>query len=276
MKKKLRFAIPMMLMMFMFLFAGCSNNWQSIPAGYVGKVLTPNGWQKDIREAGSIDLGSPSFGDPSNILVLLEATSTTAKESFMAAGDNGEDHRIIIGKTPITVDVYVRMMVPEDPAARNNVFAQITPAVVKGNEYVNAIDVQMIYDRFARMDVRSGIRAILSRKKSFEEINMNIDGINKELGAMVIEQFKKSGVPLTLQNVQLSNVKPDATIWQAENANAAAIAQVEQIEKVGKALRDNPGFLAFKKYETYEKISSKIGTFTIIEGAPGGVVVGGK
>jgi hypothetical protein len=62
-------------------------------------------------------------------------------------------------------------------------------------------------------------------------------------------------------------------VWDAENQKAAALAQVEAITKVGAALRANPEYGLFKKYDTYEKISSKVGTFTIIDGNPNGVVI---
>lgn len=248
---------------------GCEY-WVEIPAGHIGKVLTPKGWDKRIYEAGSFDIKEPVGNEPASRMVLLEVTSATVKEAF-AAGK--EDHRIIIGKVPIAVDVYIRAIVPEDEQIRNDIYVQVTPAET-GKKRVQTITVQKIYNQFAAMDVRSGIRAIFNKYKSFEDINLNLEEANQKLGVMVVENFKKSGVPLVVQNVQISNVKPDQTVWEAENRNAAALAQVNVIKQIGAEIKKNPGYLQFKKWETLEKMNKDGVSITIIDGQPGGIVVG--
>ena len=256
------------------MFMGCSNDFREIPAGHVGKMLTPTGWQEEIREAGQVDIGKTNANGSYNSLVLLEATSTVVKESFGKAGQgDAEDHRIIISKTPVTVDVYVRMMVPSDPKTRNAIFAQVTPTVIQ--EKTSMIKVENIYKQFAQMDVRSGVRAILQKETDVYYISSHLDVLNDRLGAMVVKLFEKNGVPLLVQNATISNIKMDASIWEAENQKTAALAQVEAITKIGAAIRDNPQYMLFKKYDTYKDLanSGKVGTFTIIEGNPGGVVI---
>ena len=255
-------------------FIGCSNEIREIPAGYVGKKLMPTGWEKGIREAGQVDIGVTNGDGTYTSLVLLEATSISTKESFNQAKNEGEDHRVLIGKTPVSVDVYVRMRVPVDPQKRDAIFAQITP--VSAGERVSRITVTKLYEQFAQMDIRSGIRSILQKQTEVSYIITHMDEFNDKLGAMAITMFERSGVPLEVQNVTLSNVKMDQTVWEAENQKAAALAQVEAISKIGAALRANPEYGLFKKYDTYEKIKDKIGSFTIIDGSPSGIVVNTK
>lgn len=256
-----------------FLMIGCSNEIREIPAGFVGKKLTPSGWDKGILPAGQVDIGIRNGDGTYTTLVLLEATSISIKESFgQSGGDNGaEDHRILIGKTPVTVDVYVRMMVPEELEKRNAIFAQTTPT--KAGDRVSTITVSRIYAQFAQMDIRSGIREVLQKETDVNNVTTRLDKFNDQLGNMAIKMFERSGVPLIVQNVTLSNVKMDQTVWDAENQKAAALAQVEAINKIGAALRANPEYGLFKKYDTYEKIKDKIGNFTIIDGAPNGIVI---
>lgn len=197
------------------------------------------------------------------------------KESFGQATNGGEDHRILIGKTPVSVDVYVRVMVPKEADKRNAIFAQTTPTKI--DDRVSVITVANMYEKFAQMDIRSGIREVLQKQTDVAYVSTHLDEFNDKLGAMGIKMFERSGVPLDVQNVTLSNVKMDATVWEAENQKAAAIAQVDAINKVGAALRANPEYQAFatmnKKYDTYKELASKIGTFTIIDGNPAGVVM---
>jgi len=256
----------------LFLLASCLNEIREIPAGYIGKKLNPSGWDKGILEAGQVDIGVENNDGTYTTLVILEATTIATKESFgKAKNDQGEDHRILIGKTPVSVDVYVRMMVPKDISIRNSIFSQITP--IKNGDRCSKITVIDVYKQFAQMDIRSGIREVLQKQTDVAYIASHLDEFNDKLGLMAIKMFERSGVPLVIQNVTLSNVKMDETVWDAENQKSAALAQVEVINKIGAALRANPEYGMFKKYETYEKISSKIGTFTIIEGNPNGIVI---
>jgi hypothetical protein len=267
MKTKIVLIISVMMM-----FIGCSNAIREIPAGFVGKKLTPSGWDKSILEAGQVDIGMVNGDGTYTTLVLLEATSISIKESFgQSSANDQEDHRILIGKTPVTVDVYVRMMVPREPEKRNAVFAQITPQNV--GDRISKITVENIYNQFAKMDVRSGIRAVLQKQDSVTYIIKNLDKFSEDLGAMTIKMFERSGVPLLVQNVTLSNIKMDQSVWEAENQKAAALAQVDAIKQIGAALRANPEYGLFKKYDTYEKIKDKIGSFTIIDGNPNGIVI---
>ena len=253
---------------------GCgANDFREIPAGYVGKVLTPTGWQSEIREAGQVDIQRKNTDGSYNTLVLLEATSTAVKESFATSNADKEDHRILIAKTPVSVDVYIRLVVPAEDQLRNAIFKQITP--VSSGDRISAITVSKIYDQFAKMDVRSGTRAVLQKYTDVYWITTNLDSVNLKLGAMVVETFKKNGVPLLVQNVTISNIKMDESIWAAENQKAAALSQVEAINKIGSALRANPEYVIFKKYDTYKELanSGKVGNFTIIEGNPNGIVL---
>src|ERR1035437_6541689 len=54
-----KYGMSLFALLFAILFTGC-NNYVNIPAGFIGKILTPTGWTKGIIEAGQVDLGTPS------------------------------------------------------------------------------------------------------------------------------------------------------------------------------------------------------------------------
>jgi hypothetical protein len=257
-----------------FVFLGCEE-YRQIPAGYVGKILTPTGWEKGVREAGMVDIGTGNPNGTKNVLVILEATSVAIKEHFGKDGGNGEDDRVIINKTPCTVDFYVRCAVAADLDTRNAVFAQMTPKSTSMDR-VSVITIDAIYTQFAKMDIRSGVRSVLSKYPDYNSVVVDMDGASTKGSAMAIESFKASGVPLLMQNAKFSNIKQDETVWAAENAKQASLAQVATIDSLGKALRRNPEYMLFKKYDTYKDIAAKNTgvSFTIIDGQPGGVVIG--
>lgn len=254
---------------------GCGQEYKEIPAGHVGRVLTATGWQEQVREAGMVDLRDTDMQGRYSVLVLLEATSTTVKEQFLAKGTDSEDHRVLTKNgTPLTVDLYTRALLPENESVRNAIFVQVTPEDT-GDSRIKRITIERIYDRFARMDVRGKVRGIFAQYEDYEAVYANYDEINAKIATAVLETFKQNGVPLKLQNAQLSNVKPDETIWAAQNIKVAADAQVVAIDKVGAAYRRNPEYGIAKKWESLIQIVEKGGqngtnTVIITDGRSGG------
>lgn len=249
---------------------GCGSYYREIPAGYVGKMLTPTGWDQKTLEAGQVDLGKTDNAGRYTVLVLVEATSTTVKEQFLGSEVNPdkEDHRILTKDgAPLTVDLYVRVMLPDSEKDRNALFVQITPKKFEADPRVKVITLGDVYERFARMDIRGKVRGIFAGYAHYRDVYVNYDEINKKISAMVLETFKENGVPLRLQNAQLSNVKPDQRLWDAENKKAAAAAEASAINTIGEAMRKNPDYGQFLKWQSLQKIAetgSTKGTNTII------------
>lgn len=244
--------------------SGCgmqSNSFYDIPAGHVGKVLTPNGWQKGVIEAGQVNLGGEDADNRRNTLVFLEATGDQVKEQF--GQDKDVDNRIITsgsegkGQIPLVVDIYLRLRVPEDERLRNRVFAEITPKGVEGMERTSKISVQAIYDRYAMQEARSLIRQIIGSYADDLDISANRSEIEKKLTTALLERLQQLKVPLELQSVSLSNVAADGQIQLGRNQSSSATAQVDAIERVGQALASNPGYLKFREIEMVEKAASE-------------------
>lgn len=271
MKKFPSFLIAVMLLVG---FGGCTEI-RNIPSGFAGKILTPSGWQDRILTSGQIDIGDEQWGGRYNTLVLLEVTSTTVKEQFLqkTGTEDGEDHRVTTKDgTVLTADVYIRAIVPDDKTVRDDVYLQITPSNSKDDGRVKWISVETIYDRFARMDVRAKAREIFTQYEDYPDVIAHLDEINEKVNAVVLETFRQNGVPLTLQNAAVSNVKPDEKLWAAQNIKASADAQVEAINKIGAAMRQNPEYGAFLGWESLKEIAkngSEKGVNTIII-TPGG------
>ncbi|KKR01038.1 MAG: hypothetical protein UT26_C0036G0017 [Microgenomates group bacterium GW2011_GWC1_39_12] len=245
--------------------SGCTTNVVNIPAGFVGKMLTPTGWQDKWLEAGQVDLGVKNSNGTYNTLVLLEVTSTTVKESFLQEGSGGEDHRVLTQDgVPVSVDVYVRLMVPEDDETRTAILAQVTPVHIEGDpNEVKRIMVQDIYVKFAQPEVRGKIREKFASYENYGAVYLEFSSIPEQLGVSMTTIFEKNNVPLSLMSVSLSNVKPDEAIWTAMNQVVAAEAEAKAIATIGQALRDNPEYAAYLQWVYLEKIA-QTGTNTVI------------
>jgi regulator of protease activity HflC (stomatin/prohibitin superfamily) len=236
-------------------------------------VLTPSGWEESARNAGQVDLRAVSRNGSYSVLVLIEATSTTVKEQFLEANadaskQDGTDHRVTTKDgVPLSVDVYIRAMLPDDESVRDRIFTLVTPVADSQDERVRRITIQNVYERFAQMKIRNNIRLIFAGYPSYKEVAANYGTINDQISTMVVRTFAQDHVPLKLQDVQLSNVKQDSFVFKAQNDLAAAEAQANAIAKIGEAIRRNPEYRDYMKWQSLKEIAAtgtQKGTNTLI------------
>ena len=248
-----------------------NNEVRNIPAGYIGRVLTPTGWEDKIYEAGQVDLGNVGAQGQGSVLILLEASSIAVKEQFLPAESSTDkvDHRVMTKKKiPLEVDCYVRLAVPDKKEDRNNIFALVTAKAVAGDPRVRTISLEDVYTQFAKMDVRGKMREIFAEYEDDTAILNAMKELNQKMSAEAISVFSANGVPLRMQNCQLSNMKVDDVIWQAEVKRAAATIEADRIRTIGKAISENPGYIQYTKWDVIK--TSGIKEMTVIDnpGAP--------
>lgn len=272
MKKWYSVLLVVVMMCAMLMLVGCEN-YVNIPAGYSGRILTQTGWQEDWLGAGQVNIGQQQQNGATNQLVLLEVTSETIMESFdqaktAAEGGDGEDHRVLTQDgVPVSVDVYVRLMVPNDKGIMTQILAQVTPNTFKGDPAnVARIQVNDIYVKFAQPEVRGAIRALFAQYPNYEAVYADFANIPTKLGSTLTDMFKKSNIPLSMMDVSLSNVKPDEALWAAKNNQASADAQVQAIQKIGDAMKNNPGYVEYLKWQQLLEIAKTCPNVTIIVG----------
>jgi regulator of protease activity HflC (stomatin/prohibitin superfamily) len=247
----------------------------------MGKVLAPTGWEQTTRTAGQVDLRAPDSAGNFSVLVLLEATSTTVKEQFLeanaAAGkQDNTDHRVTTQDgAPLSVDVYIRAMLPDDESTRDRIFTLVTPVADTQDDRVRRITIQNIYERFAQMKIRNNIRMIFAAYPTYKDVAASYGGLNDKISSMVIKTFAEDHVPLKLQDVQLSNVKQDPAVFKAQNDLAAAEAQADAIAKIGEAIRKNPEYREYMKWQSLKEIAATgtqkgTNTLIVVDGAASG------
>jgi regulator of protease activity HflC (stomatin/prohibitin superfamily) len=263
------------------LLGGCADEIRDIPPGYIGKILTPTGWeQAEPRAAGQVNIGTRSQNGTGNQLVLCESTSTTIKEPFGPANPQDPDpnyrvdHRVLTQNgVPVSVDIYVQVGVINDKKWIDSIFAQITPTPDQTQGRLSWISLQTVYDRLARPIIRGKTRQIFAGYDNYESVMAHYEQINARIGGMVASTFKDSKVPLMLVAVQLSNIKADDAIWAALNRKAAAQAEADAANIIGKAMRDNPGYLQKYKWDKLVEIKGAGTTVIVNDGGATGTSV---
>ena len=197
------------------------------------------------------------------------------KEQFLDASSSadGEDHRVLTkNMTPLSVDFYIRAMLPENETERNRVFALVTPTPVGTDNRVRTIKLEDVYDKFARQDVRGKARSILANYEDYKAVYADYQKVSDTISSMVIRTFEENNIPLQVLASQLSNVKPDRQIWEALNSEVAATAEVSRINSIGEALRKNPEYVEYQKWQNIKEIgesAAKNGNPTVVIGDVG-------
>jgi regulator of protease activity HflC (stomatin/prohibitin superfamily) len=228
----------------------------SVPPGYTGKVLTPSGWDTRILEAGQVDLGALGNGGIGNSLVVMEGVTTTVREKFEEAATNddpGDDRVLTKDGVPLTLTVYIRLTAPTDEQRQNVIFEQMTSGTSENR--VSSIMLQDVYNRFAKMDVRNRVRAIIASYSDYKTLYADFDGANQRINEAVGAVFERNDVPLVFQNAGISNAKPDQKVWDAENEKVAAQARADAMRIISEAASTDPNNLITLKWQYLQKIA---------------------
>lgn len=232
----------------------------TIPSGYIGRILTPTGWDARIMPPGQVNIGAGSYSGRQSKLILIEATTITVLETFRDAtvSDDKHDHRIITGDgVPVAVDMYVRLGLPPDQKTRDRIFMEVTPEPWPGNTNISVITLKNIYSRYVEMDTRNRVRDTVSSYEKFQDLlGAGYTTANKRITAATIAAFKESNVPLILEDAQLSQVLPDPQVWDSEVKKKAADAFKDQIGIIGAAIKDNPYYLDYLKWQALQAIAA--------------------
>ena len=259
------------VILFLALVAFVMTSCQTIipvPPGYQAKLLTPTGFEDDVKGPGQVDIDKQTAQGVGNQLVLLESTAMTVKEPFTqkvnSETSEKEDHRLRTSDgTPLNGDIYVQIGVPTDKSTLDDVFTSITPRQTD-NDRVYEVSIVKIYEQYAQMTVRGKVREIFAGYKSAEDVMSNIEKINGQITLASHEIFKNSGAPVLLMSVSISNIKEDDEILASKNALIAAENEAQSIALIGRAMRDNPKYLEKYKWDVIKDFSATSGNTLIL------------
>jgi hypothetical protein len=232
--------------------AACDQSYQNISPNYIGMKLTPTGYEDTIYSPGQVDIGTTSQAGQGNQLVLIQRSGVEIKEQFLGKEGNkdGADHRCLTqDQNPMTLDVRLVLALPDysTPQGKKDLktlFMLGNPTPMQGNSRILVLSAESVYEQQAQLQVRGHIRKICSQYADFaaafkafgnEKDNLT-DHIAGSVGRVLVEQ----GVPLRLVGVQVSNMKPDDSVVEAQVAQKAAEARTAAIKTLTDFLDQDP------------------------------------
>lgn len=216
--------------------AGCGQvvpEYYTIRPGFACKVLTANGYEREWRQTGMINLVGEGIGGIKNQAVCLEITTYQVEEQFVQDDPRDhQDHRVLTRSGQrVAYDFYVRLIVPNDHAIWDSVLAQITAERSSSpgeQERVSYVTVADIFARFGNQEARSFGREVATTYDSDLDMNNNRPAIENSLSRSLTQRLGELHAPLQIQGVSVSNIVADPVVQNARNSalTAASVREV--------------------------------------------------
>jgi hypothetical protein len=179
--------------------------------------------------------------------VLIQRSGIKVKEQFLGKGGDkdGADHRCLTqDQNPMTLDVRLVLALPDysTPQGKKDLrtlFMLGNPTPMQGSSRILVLSAESVYEQQAQLQVRGNIRKICSRYPDFAAAFMAFgseeDNFTDRIAAGV-------GKVLTLRLVgaQVSNMKPDDSVVEAQIAQKAAEARTAAIKTLTDFLDQDP------------------------------------
>ena len=232
----------------------CTQEYENIPPNYIAMKLTPSGYEDTIYTPGQVDIGVTGAAGQANQLVLIQSSGLEVKEQFLER-DPGKpqdpsDHRCMTAdQNPMTLDVRLILGLPnwQTPDGKKDMkrlFTLANPVPWQGSGRILQISAESVYNQLAQLQVRGYIRRICASYKNFTEaftaFSAEKGGITDRISESVATVLVDQGVPLRLIGVQVSNMKPDDRVIQAQLAQKDAEARVNAIQTLTDFINADP------------------------------------
>lgn len=195
------------------LMVGCGERVE-IPPGYVGKIMTKDGYQEALIPTSKLRL--PACFTYCDRLVVLNATDRAYVE----------DMQILIPEDKLNVNVSVKATLSVDPAKTADLFNKLpqTPQT----DYFSIIDGQAIYTTYGQQVLQAEVRAYLT-KFTIAEIASNNEKINAELGQRLTKVMAER-TPFRVNYVGMTKIAYPQIITDAQENAAKRREAIQQEE----------------------------------------------
>jgi len=201
----------MLVLGFMILsFTGCYN---TVPAGYKGKIMGKEGFQPEVYPPSKIWLDQFATQTPEK-LFLIQTTTKKYREVVDV---------LLQDKLKITVDVYFRGRITSHDKVINKIFNDLPM-----ND--NVVTTDEVYKTYGQMLVRNTARQVISQ--------YNVDEINKNFHRITVELYqalkpKLKGLPIEISDVVIGSIKyPEIVTKAIEKAKERRMQIEEEQAKV--------------------------------------------
>jgi hypothetical protein len=204
--------------------SGCGERVE-VPPGFVGKIMTKDGYQEGLIPTSKLRL--PFCNAYCDRLVVLDTTDKSYVEQMA----------IFIPGDKLIVNVDLRATLSVDPTKAEAMFNKL-PQVPESDQF-SKITAESIYSTYGKQVLQAEVRSYLTRY-TISEIASNGEKINADIQVLLAKVMGER-TPFTVRYAGLTNIKYPEIITQAQENSAKRremIAQEEAQLEVSKVQLD--------------------------------------
>lgn len=195
------------------LMVGCGERVE-VPPGFVGKVMTKDGYQEGLVPTSKLRL-SPCI-NYCDRMVIMDNTDKSYVEPM----------EVFIPGDKLNIKVDLRATLSVDPNKAESLFNKLPQQ--SQNDYLSVITAESIYSTYGRQILQAEVRALLT-KYTISEISSNNERINSEIQVLLSDVMGKR-TPFTLKYAGLTNIQYPQIITQAQENSARRRENISEQE----------------------------------------------
>lgn len=202
------------------MMVGCGERVE-VPPGFVGKVMTKDGYQEGLIPTSKMRLGACiSYCDR---MVIMDNTDKSYVEPM----------EIFIPADKLNIKVDLRATLAVDPLRAEPLFNKL-PQVTQGDQ-LSVISGESIYNTYGKQVLQAEVRSYLT-KYTISEIASNGEKINSDI-QVLLSKVMGERTPFSVRYAGITNIKYPYIITTAQENSAKrreSIAQEEAQLEVSK------------------------------------------
>lgn len=195
------------------LMVGCGERVE-VPPGFVGKIMTKDGYQEGLISTSKLRL-SPCL-NYCDRMVLMDNTDKSYVEPM----------QIFIPGDKLNIQVELRATLAINPQKADPLYNKL-PQITQGDQ-LSLISGESIYNTYAKQILQAEVRAYLT-KYTISEIASNNEKINSDI-QVLLQKVMGERTPFIVRYAGLTNIQYPKIITDAQENSAKRREMVAQEE----------------------------------------------
>lgn len=196
--------LSIMVLLAILSFTGCN---ETVPAGYVGKIMGKNGWQPEIYPPSKVWLSQTLTTTPEK-LFLVQTTTQKFNQPIQV---------LLKDKLTLNAEIVFRGRVTNDKRVLNFLFNDMPM-----NDSI--VYTAEVYNTYGKMIVLNTAREVISK--------YNVDEVNRNYARITIELYdaikpKLRGLPIDISDVTIGDIKYPKIVTDAIEAAKKRRMEIE-------------------------------------------------
>ena len=174
------------------MFTGCN---ETVPAGYVGKIMGKQGWQPEVYPPSKVWLDTTFTTTPEK-LFLVQTTTIKMSQPIKV---------LLKDKLTLRAEIVFRGRITQNKKVLNALFNDMPM-----ND--NVVTTEEVYNTYGKMVVLNTAREVISK--------YTVDDVNKNYARITIELYeaikpKLEGLPIDISDVTIGNIEYPKIVTEA-------------------------------------------------------------